>query len=414
MPMFAGNLVVLALGLAAGCQRLSSARLPDLEPPPAPPSALKPLPGAVPASPAATPLVTGSAPASQVAPGPAPSAAAPETAPPPAPTPLLDAALTRAKGEEARLQLIAFEPEVGLGTLLGAVPGDEPAPMPSLPQPSQGRSFAERRTTLEADLAAEPTPKRDGNVEAAASLVPGKPTATATPAPARPIDPGWPSDPPAPADPWRDGLERLASVARDRAADTGGEARDLWTLRARVLGWLEEPANAAGPSHAGALWRSVLGWLTGPDPETPASIRTAVAALEDQMPFEITALQLCRKVRGFGDFELIDAIACRPGHSVIVYFEMTGVRYAPEGSRFHSRLQSRVEIRGAGGGEPVWTKVLGTVDDVCQRRRRDFYVNYRVILPESLAPGAYELRLVEDDLVGNQSATRTIALAIAP
>jgi hypothetical protein len=401
MPMFAGNLVVLALSLAAGCQRLSSARLPDLEPPSAPPSALKPLPGAVPASPAATPPVTGSAPASQVAPRPAPIAAAPESAPSPAPapTPLLDAALTRAKGEEARSQLIAFEPEVGLATLLGAFPGDEPAPTPPLPQ------------SAATDLAAQPPPKRDGNVEAAASLVPGKPAA---PAPARPIDPGRPSDPPAPVDPWRDGLERLLSVARDRAADARGEARDVWTLRARVLGWLEEPADAAGPSQAGALWRSILGWLTGPDPETPASIRTAVAALEDQMPFEITALQLCRKVRGFGDFEPIEAIACRPGHGVIVYCEMTGVRYAPEGTRFHSRLQSRVEIRRAGGGEPVWTQVLGTADDVCQHRRRDFYVNYRVILPESLAPGVYELRLVEDDLVGNQSATRTIALAIAP
>jgi hypothetical protein len=181
------------------------------------------------------------------------------------------------------------------------------------------------------------------------------------------------------------------SVARDRAGDTHSQSRDLWTLRTRVLEW-----------------------LAGPEPETPARIRSAIAALEDQMPLEITALHLCRKVKGFGDYEPIDAAACRPGHGVIVYCEMTGVRYESDGASFRSRLESRVEIRAAGGGPPVGGWVLGTADDVCHRRRRDFYVNYRVTIPESLAPGSYEIRLIEDDLVGSQSATRSVALVVAP
>jgi hypothetical protein len=90
------------------------------------------------------------------------------------------------------------------------------------------------------------------------------------------------------------------------------------------------------------------------------------------------------------------------------------VRAAPDGGRFRARLASRAEIRGAGAGELVWTGVLGTADDFCQRRRRDFYVNYRMTIPESLAPGSYELRLIQDDLVGGQSATRTVGLVIAP
>ena len=56
--------------------------------------------------------------------------------------------------------------------------------------------------------------------------------------------------------------------------------------------------------------------------------------------------------------------------------------------------------------------MLGTADDVCHHRRRDFYVNYRITLPESLAPALYELRLLQDDLVGNQSAARTVALTV--
>jgi hypothetical protein len=231
-------------------------------------------------------------------------------------------------------------------------------------------------------------PRIDAKVQAATALVPGKPAAVTA---SRPIDPSRPSDPPRRADPWQEGLERLVGIADDRAEEAHSETRSLWTLRA-----------------------SVLNWLAAPDPETAARIRTAITTLEDQLPFEITALQLCRKVKGFGDYDPIEPAACRPGHAVIVYCEMTGMRYASDGPSFRSRLESRVEIRAAGGGAPVWGGVLGTADDVCRRRRRDFYVNYRVTIPESIAPGSYELRLIEDDLVGGQSASRSVALVVAP
>jgi hypothetical protein len=398
MWRFAGNLVVLTLGPAVGCQRLSGARLLDVAPPPAPPAAL------VPASPPVDPAAAGAVPATLAATRPAPIAAAPATAPRPAAapapaTPLLDAALTRARAEAARTQLVAFEPEAVPAPLPAALLGEALPPIPLLLQPPQS------------DSKGAPLPKSDPKVETAAALVPGKPGEPAI-AP-RPIDPGRPDESAQSVDPWHEGLERLASVARDRAAGARGATRDLWSLRARVLGWLAENENAT-TSEAETLQRSVLDWLTGPEPETPARIRTAVAALEDQMPFEITELQLCRKVKGFGDYEPIEAAACRPGHGMIVYCEMTGVRYAPDAGCFRSRLASRAEIRGAGGGELVWTGVLGTADDVCHRRRRDFYVNYRVTIPESLAPGSYELRLIQDDLIGSQSATRTVGLVIAP
>jgi len=40
-------------------------------------------------------------------------------------------------------------------------------------------------------------------------------------------------------------------------------------------------------------------------------------------------------------------------------------------------------------------------------------VNYRVDLPESLAPGTYDLRLTQTDLVANSSTSAGIPLAIA-
>jgi hypothetical protein len=266
----------------------------------------------------------------------------------------------------------------------------------------------------------EPTvdSKTDPKVEATASLVPER--IEEPDRESRPINPDKPVAPAKPRDLWRDGLDQLRSVARDHANESGGGADGVWALRTRLLDWLEEPEGLA-MSEEGSLRRSILSTLvatTGPEPagaSTQATtIHDAVAALEARAPLEITELQLCRKVKGFGEFEPLEAAACRPGHSVIVYCEMAGLRYELEGPLHRSRLASRVEVVASGGGEPLWTQPLGTADDLCHRRRRDYYVNYRITLPESLAPGSYELRLVQDDLVANHTATRAVSFVLQP
>ena len=65
-------------------------------------------------------------------------------------------------------------------------------------------------------------------------------------------------------------------------------------------------------------------------------------------------------------------------------------------------------------GPVVWEQAPGTAEDVCPRRRRDYYVNYRITLPESLAPGSYQLRLIQDDLVANHTASRAVPFVIQP
>jgi hypothetical protein len=100
------------------------------------------------------------------------------------------------------------------------------------------------------------------------------------------------------------------------------------------------------------------------------------------------------------------------GQHVLVYCELLGLRYEAKGDGFVSRVSSRIEIRPAGGGPIYWEHELGSAEDVCRRRRRDFYVNYRVELPKTLAPGAYDLRLTQTDLVANRSTSAEIPLSI--
>ena len=62
----------------------------------------------------------------------------------------------------------------------------------------------------------------------------------------------------------------------------------------------------------------------------------------------------------------------------------------------------------------LWEKALGDAEDVCRRRRRDYYVNYRFELPRSLGPGSYRLRLLQTDLVAGSATSTEIPLEIKP
>jgi hypothetical protein len=90
------------------------------------------------------------------------------------------------------------------------------------------------------------------------------------------------------------------------------------------------------------------------------------------------------------------------------------MQYESRNASFVSRLASVIEIRAAGTGAVLWARTLGPAEDVCGSRRRDFYVNYRVDLPGSLAPGSYLLRLTQTDLIADRSTSAEIPLEIVP
>jgi hypothetical protein len=320
----------------------------------------------------------------------------------PSSTPLLDAALERAVVRAVVLPLPSETEEV-TETKPDPAPerdeNEEPDPRPVgsvvlppfAPAPNEIPSQTE---TLKASATAALDPSRE------------KPMA-----PPRPINLDRPADPEVS---WREGLDGLKRLARERLADPEASSA-LWRLRLRLLDGLDQTAQE---DTSGILCRTVVGALiesAAADERTRAAgFRRAVRAIEELAPLEITDLRLCRKVNGFGSFEPVDPSACKSGQAVIVYCEMSGLRYEEVGEMFHSRLATQVEIVSSQGGEPASKESLGTADDLCRHRRRDYYVCYRINLPEKLSPGSYELRMTQDDLVAGRSTTATIPLTVQP
>ena len=316
------------------------------------------------------------------------------------PTPLLDAALARAETPRREESTSPSNP---------AGPRE-----PSLAPPSASAGLIDLPP-----LAPTTATGAANATETAETLKVSATSALAKPAtepaiPLKPINPDRPLKPapasPAPAEEWRQAVEHLRHLVRERKG-APGDLPEVWALRSRLLDWLTESGEG---SDTGALWRSVVPVLGAESVTRDEEIRRAVRVLEDQSPLEIADLRLCRKVNGFGSFETIDPTACKAGQAVIVYCEMSGLHDEPAGESFRSRLSSQVELRAGGEREPVWKQSLGTADDLCRRRRRDYYVCYRFNLPENLAPGSYSLHLKQEDLVAGRSVSLALSLTIQP
>ena len=154
--------------------------------------------------------------------------------------------------------------------------------------------------------------------------------------------------------------------------------------------------------------------LTPKDTTEASAAKDFKATSPDESPLGIGDLRLCRRVLGFGSFEPLPSERVKVGQQLLLYCELTGIQYEERGTDFVSRISSRVEVKPADGGAVLWSRELGDAQDLCRRRRRDYYVNYRVDLPRTIGPGKYRLRLLQTDLVAGSSASSDIPIEVAP
>jgi hypothetical protein len=212
----------------------------------------------------------------------------------------------------------------------------------------------------------------------------------------------------APTNPWEDwnaGLARLRAIAHDRASsesDDGG----TWNVRERVLSRMSD----ATQDGEGDLWRFVLSALAAP--VTSATTAEPINPSADEAALNITELQLCQRVRGFGSYEPTPSSSMTTDEPKLLYWEVVGATYEGAAPKLRSRLWTRLEILPANDGDPLWRQDLGTIEDSCRRPRRDFYMNYRLKLPKTLAAGDYRLRLTLRDEISGRQVDRFTPLTV--
>ena len=133
----------------------------------------------------------------------------------------------------------------------------------------------------------------------------------------------------------------------------------------------------------------------------------AVSHLRELGSLSVRNLAFCKNVYGYGAIEPYDADVFAPGERVSLYVEVENYHSKSTEKGYCTSLGSTYEIldeqgKRVGGGE------IPDVNDCCRSRRRDFHIQYGLVLPEKLSPGMYRLQIVikdrQSDKMGNASA----------
>jgi len=127
------------------------------------------------------------------------------------------------------------------------------------------------------------------------------------------------------------------------------------------------------------------------------------SALADRVDPEIATIALCRNVTTFGVYDEMESDEFVAGRTLrtIVYSEIENLsaEQTAEGD-FRTLLATRLEVLTA-DGRSVWQHEEPEIEDVCRRRRADFFIAQRISLPPVLGEGDYVLKaFVEDKLSG--------------
>jgi hypothetical protein len=133
------------------------------------------------------------------------------------------------------------------------------------------------------------------------------------------------------------------------------------------------------------------------------SLREATRELAASSKLEIKNLAFCERVDYYGWYTEFPRYEFQPRQQVILYVEIENfaAEYKPPAG-YETELHGSYEILDT-SGQIVASRQLPADREVCRNYRRDYFLAYRIYLPESIAPGRYRLELTIEDLKARSS-----------
>jgi len=136
-------------------------------------------------------------------------------------------------------------------------------------------------------------------------------------------------------------------------------------------------------------------------------LRTAANHLSNISTLDVRNLAFCPRVFSFGRFVEYDNTTFRPGQEVLLYVEVDNFAVEQKGEEYETHLQGEYSIFDAQNAR-VKNVVLPHDKQLCNNRRRDYFIAYRLHLPDDLPAGSYLLQLTIEDMIGKKSSVATI------
>ncbi|MCA9219591.1 MAG: hypothetical protein KDA71_04650 [Planctomycetales bacterium] len=141
------------------------------------------------------------------------------------------------------------------------------------------------------------------------------------------------------------------------------------------------------------------------------SLASAAEALAAYCPLKLNNAEFCRAVQSYGVTEPFAGREFRPGQEVLLYVELQHFETQPTSAGHETEF--RATYRVADANERIVSEHPLPIDRQTSRNRRhDYFIAYRLRLPNSLPNGAYHLLLSIDDVKGRKSATTRLAFEL--
>ena len=85
-----------------------------------------------------------------------------------------------------------------------------------------------------------------------------------------------------------------------------------------------------------------------------------------------------------------------PDQELLLYCEVDNVAAIKVKDGYESQLQGSYEIVDS-QGRKVADQLLPVEAEICQNHRRDYFIVYKIFMPQQIAAGNYQLRLMVED-----------------
>jgi hypothetical protein len=128
------------------------------------------------------------------------------------------------------------------------------------------------------------------------------------------------------------------------------------------------------------------------------SLRDATSDLTASSKLELKNLTFCERVDQFGWYSEFPRKEFQPKQQVILYAEVENFAAEQKGpAGYETELQGAYVILDSSGQE-IASRQLQLDKEVCRNHRRDYFLAYRIYLPDNIPPGRYRLELTVEDL----------------
>lgn len=144
--------------------------------------------------------------------------------------------------------------------------------------------------------------------------------------------------------------------------------------------------------------------------------RKATQRLADASELEVGNATFCTSVESFADIEEFGEFRFTAGQEVLLYCEVDNFVSlpVPDGKSHETHLRGSYKIVRRDSGAPVESQTLKGDRHVSKAARRDYFMVYRIWMPEPIEPGEYDLRLTIEDVNGRKYGQANIEFEITP